>query len=97
MNYRPRLFFITEAKGSLNKRGSVLTIPWALLLASIGMLALLSCTRDIEYSKDGATPDELYWDRYQCIAPRGARMDRPIPGPNELDQCLAQKGWRRVN
>jgi hypothetical protein len=23
-------------------------------------------------------------------------MDRPMPGPNELDQCLARKGWRRV-
>ncbi len=52
-------------------------------------------TRDIEYSKDGATREDLHWDRYQCIAPHGSRMDRPIPGPDELDKCLAEKGWRR--
>ena len=43
------------------------------------------------------TEDDLHWDRYACIAPAGSRMDRPMPSPNELDRCLAKKGWRRVN
>jgi hypothetical protein len=68
-----------------------------LFLVVLGMLSLLGCTRDIEYAKDGALPEDLYWDRYECIAPPVSRIYQPIPGPKELDRCLVRKGWRRIN
>ena len=70
---------------------------WKPILTIFGMLAGFGCTHDIEYAKPGGTKEDLQWDRYECIDPSGARMDRPMPGPHELDRCLARKGWRRVD
>ena len=59
------------------------------LLLALAVLGFLRCAPEVQYTKQGATQEELDWDRYECISPRGARMDRPMPDSNQLDRCLA--------
>jgi hypothetical protein len=66
------------------------------VLVALVALGFVGCIPEVQYTKPGGTQEELHWDLYECISPRGARMDRPMPGQQELDRCLAQKGWRRV-
>ena len=88
------------------RKNPALRLGHALMIASLieGLLIIapvmvnfLGCAPEVRYSKPGATQDDFYWDRYECIAPRGSKMDRPIPGQNELDRCLTKKGWQRDN
>ena len=67
------------------------------LLVSLAVLGFVGCAPEVQYTKPGGTQEELHWDRYECLSPRGARMDRPMPGQQELHRCLARKGWRRVD
>lgn len=67
------------------------------LLFALAVLGFLGCAAEVQYTKPGGTQEELDWDRYECISPRGARMDRPMLDSNQLDRCLAAKGWRRAS
>jgi hypothetical protein len=66
-----------------------------LVLTGIGLVMAISCTKDIDYVKAGATPDDLYWDRYECISPRGSQAYHLYPSQEQIDRCLAKKGWQR--